>query len=126
MRKRELKGIKLGDIVITIKDRDPSGCVLFPVGTIGRIVTIETDNNLPYRIESLDGREGWWYEEGSFVKSSDEIKKFTEAFNSLRANLSSKSSYLRNKDEDNRIIYWVDVNTALQDFMSDLFREERG
>lgn len=77
-----MKEFKVGDVVRTLKERDPDGCRVFPVGTIGVISKIMTDfgKDLPYKVEA-DG-DFWWYSADMFelcnpVSDGDEIRKIT-------------------------------------------------
>lgn len=78
-----MKDFKVGDVVRTTKGEDRHGCKVFPVGTIGEIISIDTDcgNDLPYKVEA-DG-DYWWYSTDmlEFVNSvsddDNKIRKIT-------------------------------------------------
>lgn len=55
---------KVGDVVVTTKDIDCEGSKVFPVGTIGRICSIEEGEQMPYVIEAAG--VSWIYSEDMF------------------------------------------------------------
>lgn len=77
-----MREFKVGDVVRTIKEKDSDGCRVFPIGTIGTITKVITDDeqNLPYRVDA-DG-DFWWYSVDMFEfytpdDDDNEIRKIT-------------------------------------------------
>ena len=78
-----MREFKIGDVVRTTKGEDCHGCRVFPVGTIGKIISIDTDcgNDLPYKVKADD--DYWWYSAdtlelvNSVSDTDDEIRKIT-------------------------------------------------
>lgn len=67
---------KVGDKVITLKECDHSGTLLFPVGTIGTITEICSGSDLSYKVEAED--DYWYYSEdmiGKVVERKSDMKK---------------------------------------------------
>lgn len=68
------KGIKnhprVGDLVVTTKLRDPAGVLLFPIGSICKIIDVAYSigwDATKYRLVRIDNEyKGWWYKEDMF------------------------------------------------------------
>lgn len=64
--------IKVGDMVRTLKDKDKEGCEVFPIGTIGKVISIREDAVLPYQVEA---NNNWWlYSRDMLEVVDDEVK----------------------------------------------------
>lgn len=63
---------KVGDKVITLKECDYAGTLLFPVGTIGTITEICFGSNLPYKVETEDD---YWYYSKDMLEKAEERKE---------------------------------------------------
>lgn len=73
-----MKRFKVDDVVRTIKEKDCDGCILFPVGTIGTITTVQDDGRaLPYGVEA--NGNFWWYSADMLepIETKSEIRKIT-------------------------------------------------
>ena len=64
---------KDGDRVRILKDKDSFGHILAPIGTIGIVAKIYSDNNLTYFISNIDDNGFGWYSRDMFEVINDEI-----------------------------------------------------
>lgn len=64
--------IKVGTRVRTLKDTTEYGGKLFPIGTIGKVTSIDKCDTLPYLVEA--NGDCWWYSKDMFeILPEDEI-----------------------------------------------------
>lgn len=122
-----MRDFKIGDVVRTTKGEDCHGCKVFPVGTIGKIISIDTDcgNDLPYKVEA-DG-DYWWYSADTleFVNSASntdeiEIRKITleeaERISKMVKGVTCCSTCPFEKNGCNAIRCLKDSQAILEDF----------
>lgn len=55
----DTKKIKIGDKVRTLTTTDNEGNILFPIGTIGEVIYIDDDDELPYGVSA--NNDYFWY-----------------------------------------------------------------
>ena len=126
MRVSELDGIKIGDFVITTNDRDRDGCLLFPVGTRGRIDAIEDDNDCVNHYRIYDGNTTWWYRKDMFVLAKGDCAKIIFAIdriNDFKDELYKNTFCLYERDDKNRVINWDNVKEIMVDFTQKMVEE---
>ena len=116
-----------GDTVVTLSDRDASGHLLYPVGTIGTITAID-DDSLPYCVREEGSKFSYWYAEND-IELYDGEKKVTNDINAqdiideikLIQKLLYKQTYERgNEDNKKRVILLNDVYTIINNVISEL------
>ena len=125
----ELDGIKIGDIVQTLADKDISGNSVFKVGTICKITRIRKDALLPYMCKTSNNNYYWYRREDIEVMFRDEktpinVQTVMNEINSAIVEMNSKAFYLYERDEQNRVINWGDIEQSLGKFKRFLYDNE--
>ena len=128
MKVSELDGIKLNDIIYTIKDTDCGGCKLFPIGTIGTVVEISDDvgRSLPYRIRSERGGS-WWYSRDMIIPFSDKstnseliVREVIKELKVIENKIREKGYCSYPNDDENKVVNLTDIKTAITESIDNM------
>lgn len=61
---------KVGDEVTTVKDHDNAGNEVFPIGTKGVIVRVDSETKYPYKVVAKNGN--FWFYNDEMLKADNE------------------------------------------------------
>lgn len=131
MRVNELNGIKVGDKVVTIKETDPSGCRLFPIGTVGTVIHINEGSRLPYEVEARDKKgewDRWSYSRDMLIplvnsaQTNEEsiMLKIIEELKLVKDKIKPRGYCAYPNDDDSRVVSWNDICDAIDESISSM------
>lgn len=110
-----LDGIRVGDLVRTTARVDPNGTILFPIGTVARVVEIRNSHplGLNFKLETPD--DYWNYSRDMFEPINEYYVTMMDEIRSIISEIKSKA-YVKPKykdDDNNKIIRWLDIEAPI-------------
>ena len=123
-----LDGIRVGDFVRTTARVDPNGTILFPIGTVARVVEIRNSHplGLNFKLETPD--DYWNYSRDMLIplvnsaQTNEEniMVKIIEELKLVKDKIKLKGYCAYPNDDDSRVVPWNDICDVIDESVSSM------